>query len=205
MIGAILIGGQSTRMGTDKSTLTLRDGRTMLDHVATALRAVCDDVVLVGSHRPGLARGGSRDGESAHPTNTGANPRQAGGYLTIADARTNAGPLGGIESLLASNLANEYLVCPCDVPAITPEVLHELLTHREAPATVLRIRGQSRFDPLPARIAVTALPVVTRLLDDAERSVWRLMEDLPAAIVDIDHQRASALRNVNTPDDLNTL
>jgi molybdopterin-guanine dinucleotide biosynthesis protein A len=205
MFGAILIGGQSTRMGewTDKATLLLADGRTMVEHVAAALRALCDDIVFVGAYSPRLAGGGV--GESQPARSSGGHPGQARGYLHVADLRPQAGPLGAIEALLASNLADEYLVCPCDVPRITPEVLRLLLAHREAPATVLCIRGREQFEPLPARIASSALPVVRRLLDAGQRSVWRLMEELPAAIVEIDECHAAALRNVNTHDDLKNL
>jgi molybdopterin-guanine dinucleotide biosynthesis protein A len=188
LCGAILIGGRSRRMGADKATLVLRDGRTMVEHVAEALAELCDEVLLVGS-----ARG-----------NLGGKPGHAGGYVTIADTRTDAGPLGGIEALLMSNHADEYLVCPCDVPAATAHVLRGLLERRDAPATVLRIHGRDHFEPLPARIHADALASVTRLLDSGERSVWRLMEELPAAIVEVGDDAVAALRNINTPDDLST-
>ncbi len=194
LMGAILAGGRSIRMGRDKATLPLRDGRTMLECVAEALRAACGieagEIAIVVSS-PGRA----------------LDPRHAGGYVEVADLREHVGPLGGIEALLASNLAREYLVCPCDVPRITPEALRLLLQRRDAPATVLRVASGdlTGFEPLPARISVVALPAVRKLLDSGERSVWKLMEDLPAAIVDINATHAAALRNVNTPDDLNTV
>jgi molybdopterin-guanine dinucleotide biosynthesis protein A len=181
MSGAILVGGRSTRMGADKASLILRDGRTMLEHVATALRTICDRIVLVGEVAGQVVE-----------------------YATIADSRPGAGPLGGIEALLGSGVADEYLVCPCDVPDITPHVLRELLKHRDAPATVLRMVGRPRFESLPARISIAALPRVTRLLDSNERSIWQLMEQMSAAIVEVDEHHAAALRNVNTPEDLST-
>lgn len=190
LMGAILAGGLSTRMGRDKSTLRLKadqGGERMLDRVASAMRTVCNDVVIVGSKS-------TIDVESS--------PRA---MPFIVDLRPHAGPLGGIEALLASNLAREYLVCPCDVPCITPEALRLLLQHRDAPATVLRLKGEADFESLPARVSVAALPTVQRLLDADQRSVWRLMRELPAAIVEIDSHHAAALRNINTPEDLNTL
>lgn len=189
LLGAVLAGGLSSRMGSDKATLRPDGGQTMLDRAADALRAVCGDVVIVG-------------GQATTLSACDANPGQARGYVVVADLRPSVGPLGGIEALLASNLAREYLVCPCDVPLITPHVLRLLLTHRDAPATVLRIAGRDNIEPLPARIASNALAVVQQLLNSGERSVWKLMEVLPAAIVDIDAHHAATLRNVNTPEDL---
>ena len=192
LIGAILAGGRSTRMGRDKATLMLdaqHGGQRMMDMVAAALRETSGEDVVACS-----IAAESRD-----------SPRPTKGYVPVIDLRSDAGPLAGIESLLASGLARGYLVCPCDVPCITPATLRMLLEHRHAPATVLRIAGRGEFEPLPARIAAAALPTVQRLLDAGQRSIWRLMRELPAAIVEIDAQQAAALRNINTPDDLNTL
>lgn len=56
-IGAILAGGQSTRMGTDKSSLQL-DGRSFLDRARDLLWGVCDEVVVVGGVDPDIKDGG---------------------------------------------------------------------------------------------------------------------------------------------------
>jgi molybdenum cofactor guanylyltransferase len=47
VVGAILAGGQSSRMGTDKAHVVI-DGLSMREHVRRALWRVCDDVVIVG-------------------------------------------------------------------------------------------------------------------------------------------------------------
>lgn len=180
LCGAILVGGLSTRMGRDKSSITLPNGHRMLDIIADALMETCGDVVLIG---------GCADGD-------------AGRFPRIADLRDHAGPLGGIEAVLASGRANEYVVCPCDLPHVTPNVLRGLLVEGDRPATVFRVRGRRNVEPLPARIAAAALSVVQRMLDDDERSVWKLMDALCADIVELDAQQAMALRNVNTPEDL---
>lgn len=51
MLGAILAGGRSTRMGGDKAAIEV-EGRTMLDWVVSALTAACDQVVVAGGSRP---------------------------------------------------------------------------------------------------------------------------------------------------------
>ncbi len=56
ILGAILAGGASTRMGTDKALVDVA-GRPMVEWVADALRPVCDPVIVVGRATPlaGLA------------------------------------------------------------------------------------------------------------------------------------------------------
>ncbi len=46
-LGAILAGGRSSRMGTDKARVIV-DGRPMADSVRLALAEVCDGVIVVG-------------------------------------------------------------------------------------------------------------------------------------------------------------
>lgn len=46
-LGAILAGGRSSRMGTDKARVIV-DGRPMADSVRAALAEVCDGVIVVG-------------------------------------------------------------------------------------------------------------------------------------------------------------
>lgn len=53
MIGVILAGGSSRRMGRDKATVEVA-GRTMADWVSDALGAVCAQVVTAGRPLPGL-------------------------------------------------------------------------------------------------------------------------------------------------------
>lgn len=188
--GAILAGGRSSRMGRDKATLRLGDGRMMIEHVATALASAC------ANHEIIVAAGS--DDHAAVRSPLLPNARR------VLDLRPQSGPLAGIEAILASNLARHYLIVPCDAPWLTADLLRLLLREPQAIATVLRVESRAEFEPLPARIAAAALPMVQRLLDEDVRSVWRLMEALPAAFIDIDAAHAPALRNVNTPDDLNT-
>lgn len=52
LVGAILTGGQSTRMGRDKAEVTI-GGSTMLERVGSALEGVTDRTVLLGPDRDG--------------------------------------------------------------------------------------------------------------------------------------------------------
>jgi molybdopterin-guanine dinucleotide biosynthesis protein A len=173
--GAILIGGHSSRMGLSKHLLRLPDGRTMLEHVRQAIAPLCPKVVAIDS------QGGAAAGETI-----------------VRDIRPSAGPLGGIEALLASGIDAQYLICPCDVPLITTDLLRLLLAEAQALASVFRVEGRKDLEPLPARIRAEALPVVRRLLNAQQRAAWKLMRELAPHVVMISEAQAVALHNVNT-------
>lgn len=60
VLGAVLAGGASSRMGRDKAAVVV-GGRTMLDRVGDALAEVCDRVVVLGPEREGVETWPDRD------------------------------------------------------------------------------------------------------------------------------------------------
>lgn len=102
---AILAGGQSRRMGTDKALLRLTpDGPTLIERVLAAVRTVAHDVFLVAN-----------------------DDRLAGlGLRTVPDAFPGAGSLGGIYSAVAGARERHCLVVACDMPFLAPRLLHAL-------------------------------------------------------------------------------
>ena len=171
------MGGKSVRMGSPKHLQPLPDGRTMLEHVRAALAPICTRIVIVDAHSPDIA----------------ANEQDV-----IRDLRPNVGPLGAIEALLASGRDSLFLICPCDVPLINGDLLRLLLQEPQTLASVFQIEGQREPESLPARIRAEALPVVRRLLNAQQRSVWKLMKELQPHVVSITEAQAGALHNVNT-------
>ena len=180
-VGAVLVGGRSSRMGTPKHAMLMPDGRTMLQHVAATLSQVARQVVAVGS------RSIARDV----------------GYPHIEDLRPDLGPLGGIEALLAAanggtlNGSEQFIICPCDLPLISAQTLELLTQSSEALATVFRIEGCDVVQPMPARLSAQVLPVVRRLLNSHQRSMAGLIAELNPHIVTLPAALLCQLHNVN--------
>jgi molybdenum cofactor guanylyltransferase len=102
---AILAGGQSQRMGTDKAIIRLTaDGPTLIERVLAAVRAVADDVLIVAN-----------DDRLAF-----AGPR------IVPDAVPGAGPLGGIYSAVTAARHEHCLVVACDMPFLSPALLRAM-------------------------------------------------------------------------------
>lgn len=105
LAGVILAGGNSSRMGTDKSLLTLPNSRvSLLEHCQRQLAFVCNNIFISGSqHDQG-----------------------------IADVIPNCGPLSGIHGAIThfemhnSNIS-ELLVIAVDMPDLCAEDFDHLL------------------------------------------------------------------------------
>lgn len=106
LLGAILAGGQATRFGSDKA-LALLDGRPLIDHAATALRAATNSVIVCG-RAPGPE-----------------------GLVAIPDwPEPGLGPLGGLCAALRHAAAGGHeavLSIGCDTPVL-PRTLLDRLT-----------------------------------------------------------------------------
>jgi molybdopterin-guanine dinucleotide biosynthesis protein A len=177
MIGAVLCGGSSSRMGVDKATLEV-GGLAMSRRVADALVAAgCSSVVAIGGDPLQLA---------------------AVGVQTIPDKYPGDGPLGGI--LTALGLGTPCLVVACDLPRLGAEVLSGLVEAiGDHDAAIAR---SDRVEPLCAAWSTRAASVLQASFDAGERAVHRAIADLDVAWVAVP---AEALHNVNTPADLRNL
>ncbi len=177
MIGAVLAGGRSRRMGRPKELLPLADGRSMIDHVIDALSATCSEVVVLGE----------------------TTARRELDHLP--DLRTGAGPMAGLEALLHSGRAEQYIICPCDLPAITADLLRQLAAPVPEPMTIFHVNGEDTPRPLPARIDASLADTVTAAIDAGRRAVWRLVAEVPHGVVAIDARAGQRLANINTPEE----
>jgi len=192
---AILAGGQSRRMGTDKALLRLMpDGPALIELVLAAVRAVADDVFLVANDDR-LAQLGLR---------------------TVPDAFPGAGSLGGIYSAVAGARGEHCLVVACDMPFLSPPLLRALAdTPRDydvlAPYLEVGMNRQGGtkgvYETLHAIYGREALPAMrARLVAEQYRIVGffpevRVRAFSEDAVRALDPQLRSFF-NVNTPERL---
>ena len=113
MIGVVLAGGRSTRLGQDKVRLRLPgDGRDMLARTADLLAACTDGVVI-----------------SCRAPDAGEETLALPGIRSIPDAESGLGPLGGVWSALRE-LRQPILVLSCDLPFMDMPTLRRLIDAR---------------------------------------------------------------------------
>lgn len=166
----LLAGGRSSRMGTDKALLVWAGG-TLLTHMHTTLLRAGAAQVVVSGDRPEL-----------------------GG---VPDAEPGTGPMGALAQLAPRLQDGAWLVVPVDMPLLTPELMHALLSVDAACACV-----EDHPLPMALRLDADVRAVMDQVgaRDGRGRSLHALQQRLHAA-----HLPASSwqtiLRNCNTPHD----
>ena len=173
LIGLVLAGGQSRRMGQDKALLRYQ-GRSLIDNASLLLQAASCDKVIISRNAPGF----------------------------LNDKIEDAGPLGGVHAVLdtlsQSDNHNgnpcELLVLPVDMPQMTPELLRILVSRgREAEKACY---VENRFLPffLPVTQNTKAL-LANYLVEQSKRRVVGFLEILNAVSLKEDDLKKTARKD----------
>ena len=178
--GAVLCGGQSRRMGTDKAVVEV-EGVAMVERVAEALESAgCRPVVLVGGDVALLERFGRP---------------------TVADEWPGEGPLGGVLTALRAVGSEGVVVAACDLPSLdaaTVRAVFEAGVVAESSIDVAVART-GRLEPALAWWSSGSLRPLTDVWNDGVRAIHEAIGRLSAVFVDVD---VVPLHNVNTVADL---
>lgn len=186
--GFILAGGASSRMGEDKSRLSL-GGRTFVGAAAGALRALTERVSVVSS----------RAGAGSH------------GLPVVEDLHAGLGALGGLHAALSACRAEWAAVVACDLPFVTGELLSRLASilsdETDATDAVVPLQDDGRVQPLCALYRARAcLKHVEEMIGAGELRPRVLLSLVRARLVEFEELRdlkgsARFFLNVNTPED----
>ena len=188
--GALLVGGESTRMGRDKAHIEI-GGVPMATGLARLLNSMFEDVVLVGGNPP----------EDA-PGRRVSDPEVTGGA-----ANATRSSLRGLTGALEAVNAERVLVIATDSPLLTADLLLALTAHPAHDAVVVE-DASGWLHPLCAiykREAV--LPKARERLAAGDFKLRGLLDAVDTqafggadlAAVDPD---GTALTNINTPEEL---
>ena len=195
VIGVVLCGGASRRMGADKGSLRLGEGE-LLDRVVEVLDGVCDEVALA----------------------CGTEERYADrGLRLVMDSKEGQGPMEGIAASLESTRAEWVVVLACDLPGVVMEVPKALLERaRNEDLDACLLESRRGMEPLIAVYRSTCLAPMREALAEGLRRVdsfhARERADgvalrigaLPEGELPDEIRRLDVARNLNTPMDLAT-
>jgi len=182
--GAILVGGDSTRMGQDKASM-LWQGRPLLHHVHGIIAPLCEEVLVV-----------TRQGRIVEI------PRSC---RAICDEQPGRGPLVGIHAALSQAANERTLVVACDMPWLQAPLLAAM--RDEGQADVVIPRGPHGWEPLHAIYHRRCLPAIEDSLADGPCRVPAFFDRVTVEAWDRDRclphdPNEQSFLNINRPDDL---
>jgi molybdopterin-guanine dinucleotide biosynthesis protein A len=162
---AVLAGGKSRRMGTDKALLSLMDGGPpLMAMVLERLAAVADDVMAVANDGERYARFG---------------------VPVVADLLAGAGTLAGIHAAIAHAKHDHCLVVACDLPFLSNALLRRMASEtRDYDVLVPRLPGESRqggglvYQTLHAIYGKACLPAIESRVEQGQLQVIRFFPDV---------------------------
>jgi len=178
----ILAGGQSRRMGTDKSQLRLQN-ETFIDRIAAALEPVAESITLVGARQ-------------SHPR-----------FPSTPDVYPGWGALGGLHAALTACTVEWAIVIACDLPFVTAELFEHLASLPTDHEAVVPVQSDGRPQPLAALYRIQpCLPRATELIETGHRRPLDLLELVNTRWVPFTEltnldQAERFFVNINTPDD----
>jgi molybdopterin-guanine dinucleotide biosynthesis protein A len=181
---AVLAGGRSSRMGTDKAFVRVL-GRPLIEDILAQLDGLGAETLLV-TNRPESYR-----------------------YLGVplyTDVLPDMGALGGIYTALYYATQSHILCVACDMPFVVRSLLEHLIgLIPDGDVVMPRLDGEA--EPFRAIYARTCLGPIRAALDAGRRRVISFFPDVRVRFVDeaeierFDPARLSFF-NVNTPEDL---
>ncbi len=172
--GLVLVGGKSTRMGSDKSQLDYY-GKPQKEHVKELLE--------------------SNNLDAFYSVQYNSNKEDE-----IHDTFINLGPFGGICSAFQKNPNTAWLVIATDVPFVNNELIQLLLQKRNPSKVATAIKGSSKEFPEPL-ITIYEPKAYTKLLQYLTQGYSCPRKMLINSDVEIVEVNDALIRNINTPEE----
>ncbi|MFN3488605.1 MAG: NTP transferase domain-containing protein [Emticicia sp.] len=175
MNGLILIGGKSSRMGTDKSLLNYH-GKPQREYLFDLVRKYCSEVYF------------------------SCRAEQQFSENTIID-KYELGPIGGVLSALDFNPNTAWLVVACDMPLIDESSFATLINHQnsEKVATAFLNPETNAPDPLFTIYEPAAFSLLLKYVEEGNKSPKIFLQNNDTEVIALSNPMF--LKNVNTKEE----
>jgi molybdenum cofactor guanylyltransferase len=157
LYGLVICGGESTRMGTDKSRLVYYQ-KPQHDHVADLLAPLCERVILCCNH------------EQFETFQTQYEK------LTDLPKFAGAGPMTALLTAFETFPGNDFLVLGCDYPHLTSDELSIFLRFmdKDLPASAF-YNKEGFYEPLLGWYSQSAGSALTAAYENGLHSLQRFL------------------------------
>ncbi|WP_296633748.1 NTP transferase domain-containing protein [Polaribacter sp.] len=171
--GLVLVGGKSTRMGSDKSEL---------NYFGKPQKEVAKQLL------------------EEHNLKTFYSVQKAKNDYEISDKFLNLGPFGGICSAFQKNPNSAWFVLATDVPFVNDEIIKLVLKHRNPSKVATAIKGKTKdfVEPLITIYEPRAYPILLQYLAQGYSCPRKMLINSDVEIIEIEDD---FIRNINTPEE----
>ncbi|MDG1707823.1 MAG: molybdenum cofactor guanylyltransferase MobA [Emcibacteraceae bacterium] len=178
LLGVILAGGMSRRMGGNDKFLETLDEDTIFNHIISRFSSQVEKLVI--NHN---------------------KSKQWEDIEVVSDIILGAGPLGGIHAVL--NYAKEkgfdrIVTVPCDTPFIPMDYVSRLF---ECDKPLVIASSRNRIHPVLALWHISLLDKVANALEKGDLKLMNLIKGLDHEVVNWE-DAPDPFFNINTPEDL---
>jgi molybdopterin-guanine dinucleotide biosynthesis protein A len=190
LLGVVLCGGQSSRMGTDKGLIRLGDS-TWVEHAVDQLQQQCSQVLV-----------------SINDAQKAEYETLIGNKQLVVDTMDIHGPLRGLLSVHDSYPSHDLMVMACDLPDITNETLNHLKSIYEDKSgehDFIVFSNKGQMEPLVGIYTSEGLSKVFKLFlaGALERhSMKYVLENGNTFATELNHSQIREFRNYNYKEDL---
>jgi molybdopterin-guanine dinucleotide biosynthesis protein A len=183
MNAAILVGGKSSRMGSNKAFLEL-NGKTFIELQIELLRKMFDDVFI------------------------SANSSSEYEYLNLPifkDVYPGKGPLGGIYTSLINSGSFHTFMLACDMPFVGLELIKHLKDLTKEYDVVIP-KSERGLEPLHAFYSKKCIDPIKKELDENNLRILSFFSHVNVKIVELSTLTSSdsfknSIKNLNTRDE----
>lgn len=176
---AILAGGKSSRMGTDKALLEY-DGKNFI-------KRLCDELDFFEEKI--IARGNRSDIKDIS-------------WDIIPDIYPDHGPVGGLHAVLSICESDAVFCVSCDMPLLQVSLVKTLCGYMEDEIdAVIAVTEDGRKHPLCGIYRKSILPVLEEQILADNNRVMAALNKIRTEYVILDCQNSRQLKNINMPED----
>ncbi|MEK6758430.1 MAG: molybdenum cofactor guanylyltransferase [Deltaproteobacteria bacterium] len=184
MTGAVLAGGQSRRMGTNKALLKI-DGTTIIERVTGILTPIFDTVVII------------------------ANDPAPYSFLelkTYPDIHIGAGSLGGLHTAIVKSRSDYTFVTACDMPFLDTDCIKRLLSATTADFDAIIPFIGGRAHPMHGIYSKRCAGTIEAMIKCGNLRINSLLEQIPVKrLTEADFDGLpieTSVENINSEEDL---
>ncbi len=182
VLGVVLAGGRSTRMGTDKALLTF-GGLPLVSHAVRLLHVVFQEVIVVSDS---------------------ADKYSSLGLNVVPDVHKGIGPLGGIQAALQYTNAEAVFVSSCDMPCVPSDLIRHMLGI-ESPLLTRIPKFDGFLQPLFAIYDTSLLSRIETEISAGRYSILDFVKTIDFLTLDVTPRlpfySPDMFSNVNSPSD----